>query len=80
MQWPRVPGHEVVGDIVAVHPSVTKYKIGQRVGAGWQRGSCGTCRYCVASRPMGCEQLLAWTTGKSFQDFKRSENTDLVRF
>lgn len=38
IQLPRVPGHEIVGQVVAVHPSETKWKIGQRVGGGWHGG------------------------------------------
>ncbi|KAK7692067.1 hypothetical protein QCA50_005472 [Cerrena zonata] len=44
---PRIPGHEVVGDIVAVHSSETRYKVGDRVGAGWHGGHCFTCDECL---------------------------------
>ena len=61
--FPRIPGHEVVGDIVAAHPDVKNFKIGQRVGAPWQRGFCGTCRFCTAGKPMGCAELSRFSTG-----------------
>ncbi len=36
--WPIVPGHELVGDIVAVGNSVTRFKGGERVGGPWHGG------------------------------------------
>ena len=41
-----VPGHEVVGDVVATGSEVAGYRVGDRVGIAWLRGTCGTCRYC----------------------------------
>ena len=41
-----VPGHEVVGEVVATGRAVTGHQIGDRVGIAWLRGTCGTCRYC----------------------------------
>ncbi|KAM0228717.1 hypothetical protein ACHAP5_011868 [Fusarium lateritium] len=35
---PRVPGHELVGDVVAVGKGVTKYSGGERVGGAWHGG------------------------------------------
>lgn len=44
--YPLVPGHEVIGVVKAVGAKVTKIKVGDRVGYGPQRGSCGSCGYC----------------------------------
>ena len=41
LQYPRVPGHEVIGSIDAVGPGVVGWKPGQRVGVGWYGGSAG---------------------------------------
>jgi D-arabinose 1-dehydrogenase-like Zn-dependent alcohol dehydrogenase len=46
IQYPRVPGHEVVGVIDAVGPGVPRWKPGQRVGVGWNGGYCGYCDNC----------------------------------
>ncbi|KAI0782627.1 GroES-like protein [Abortiporus biennis] len=43
---PRVPGHEVIGDIVSVHPSEQRWKVGDRVGGGWHGGHCTFCEPC----------------------------------
>jgi D-arabinose 1-dehydrogenase-like Zn-dependent alcohol dehydrogenase len=62
--FPHVPGHEVIGDVVAVHPSVKDYKVGDRVGAPWQRGFCEECRFCKAGQKMGCEKIMHYNTGQ----------------
>jgi len=41
-----VPGHEIVGEVTAVGDSVTKFKVGDRVGVGTFVDSCGTCDPC----------------------------------
>jgi D-arabinose 1-dehydrogenase-like Zn-dependent alcohol dehydrogenase len=46
LQYPRVPGHEVAGRIVALGNGVTSWKIGQRVGVGWHGGHCFQCDQC----------------------------------
>ena len=37
-EYPRIPGHEVVGVITQLGIGVTKWKVGQRVGIGWHGG------------------------------------------
>lgn len=54
-KYPLVPGHEVVGTVAAVGAAVAGLAVGQRVGLGWQCGSCGTCEWCAT----GKEQLCA---------------------
>ena len=46
IQYPRVPGHEVVGVIDEVGSSVTEWKLGQRAGVGWHGGQDNTCPSC----------------------------------
>lgn len=43
-----VPGHEVVGEVVAWGDRVgTGFGLGDRVGIGWLRETCGVCRWCL---------------------------------
>ncbi|EWY82783.1 hypothetical protein FOYG_14876 [Fusarium oxysporum NRRL 32931] len=44
--FPRVPGHEAVGDVVAVGDGVRNFRVGERVGGAWHGGHDGTCRSC----------------------------------
>jgi len=46
IQFPRVPGHEVVGIIDEVGAGVTTWTKGQRVGVGWHGGQDNTCVSC----------------------------------
>ncbi len=46
IEYPRVPGHEVVGLIDAVGADVPDWKEGMRVGVGWHGGHCGHCSSC----------------------------------
>ena len=45
--YPLVPGHEVVGRVVAVGDGVNPDLIGQLRGLGWISGSCRHCRWCL---------------------------------
>jgi propanol-preferring alcohol dehydrogenase len=49
-----VPGHEVVGEVVALGPDVTRLRTGQLVGAAWLRSTCGRCRWCRSRRENLC--------------------------
>src|ERR1700755_2028447 len=46
IQYPRVPGHEVVGRIDEIGEGVSVWTKGQRVGVGWHGGHDGTCLSC----------------------------------
>ena len=43
---PIVPGHEVVGRVVAVGEAVDGFGQGDRVGIPWLGSTCGVCWYC----------------------------------
>jgi alcohol/geraniol dehydrogenase (NADP+) len=45
-KYPFIPGHEIVGTVVAVGASVRDRVSGERVGVGWQADSCGICEWC----------------------------------
>jgi len=65
IQYPRVPGHEVIGVIDALGPSVAGWKVGQRVGVGWNGGYCGYCDPCRRGQFFGC-QIAGQTTGVTY--------------
>jgi propanol-preferring alcohol dehydrogenase len=56
IDFPRVPGHEVVGRIDALGESVTGWAVGQRVGVGFLGGHCGHCAHCRRGDFVNCEQ------------------------
>jgi propanol-preferring alcohol dehydrogenase len=55
IQWPRVPGHEVIGRIDALGASVEGWSVGDRVGVGLLGGSCGHCVPCRSGDLVSCE-------------------------
>ena len=50
-----VPGHEVVGRVVARGALVKEFQLGSRVGVPWLGGSCGHCGYCDSGRENLCD-------------------------
>jgi D-arabinose 1-dehydrogenase-like Zn-dependent alcohol dehydrogenase len=55
IQYPRVPGHEIVGVVDAVGQGVVRWKPGQRVGVGWHGGHCGYCDSCSRGDFFACQ-------------------------
>ncbi|MGC1185784.1 MAG: alcohol dehydrogenase catalytic domain-containing protein [Candidatus Acidiferrales bacterium] len=45
--FPRILGHEPVGEIIALGAGVTSRKVGDRVGTAWVAHTCGRCEWCL---------------------------------
>lgn len=56
-QYPMVPGHEIAGTVTKTGSAVKSLREGQRVGVGWESGSCGECEYCLRGEENVC---LEW--------------------
>jgi D-arabinose 1-dehydrogenase-like Zn-dependent alcohol dehydrogenase len=72
IEYPRVPGHEVVGVIDAVGPNVPQWKVGDRVGVGWNGGYCGYCNSCRRGNFFACEtstQVTGVTRDGGYADY-----------
>jgi propanol-preferring alcohol dehydrogenase len=54
---PVIPGHQPVGIVEALGDKVTKFEIGDRVGAAWIYSSCGQCKFCQKGEENLCEQF-----------------------
>ncbi|CAI8924631.1 putative alcohol dehydrogenase AdhA [Pseudomonas sp. IT-P100] len=52
---PRVPGHEIVGEVTEVGADVDPAWIGQRVGVPWLGWTCGECGFCRSGRENLCD-------------------------
>jgi propanol-preferring alcohol dehydrogenase len=51
-----VPGHEVVGIVVAKGPQAKHFAIGQRIGIPWLGKACGHCGFCEMDRENLCDE------------------------
>ncbi|MGV3492839.1 MAG: zinc-dependent alcohol dehydrogenase family protein [Ramlibacter sp.] len=50
-----IPGHEVVGEVVALGPGTNGFSLGTRVGIPWLGHACGTCGFCGSGRENLCD-------------------------
>lgn len=62
--YPAVLGHEAVGRIVAVGAAAKGLAVGQRVGIGWNAGSCMCCRQCMSGDQHLCPQAQPTIVGR----------------
>jgi alcohol dehydrogenase, propanol-preferring len=53
---PLIPGHEIVGQVAALGPSVERISVGDRVGVPWLGSTCGECEFCRTGRENLCAQ------------------------
>jgi D-arabinose 1-dehydrogenase-like Zn-dependent alcohol dehydrogenase len=56
-------GHEGIGIIQEIGSAVTQLKIGDRVGGGYHRGSCGHCKYCLNGQDIWCYERVVFGEG-----------------
>ena len=68
---PVVPGHQVVGRVVARGDRVAAELDGRRVGVAWLHRTCGVCRFCSGARENLCEtpELTGWTVDGGFAEY-----------
>lgn len=55
---PIIPGHEVVGTVVAAGAGCEPRQVGRRVGVPWLGHTCGRCRYCLSGAENLCDDPL----------------------
>lgn len=53
---PVVPGHEVVGTVMAIGAGVQGLQVGDRVGVPWLGWTCGSCDMCRSGHENLCDQ------------------------
>ncbi len=57
-QYPMVPGHEIVGTVMAIGEKVNKYRIGDKVGVGCLIDSCRVCVDCSVGEEQFCDNKI----------------------
>ncbi|GAB3411311.1 zinc-dependent alcohol dehydrogenase family protein [Flindersiella endophytica] len=69
---PVVPGHEVVGEVVAAGAGVADSSVvGSRVGIAWLRHTCGSCAYCLRAQENLCpsSQYTGWDADGGYAEY-----------
>jgi propanol-preferring alcohol dehydrogenase len=67
----RVPGHEVVGEVVERGSEAGRFGLGDRVGIAWLRRTCGRCRMCRTGRENLCREsaYTGWDADGGFAEY-----------
>jgi uncharacterized zinc-type alcohol dehydrogenase-like protein len=68
--FPMVPGHEIAGIVSQVGSSVTKFKVGDRIGVGVFVDSCRTCPSCLKGLQQYCIEGMTGTYNQLERDGK----------
>ena len=68
---PLIPGHEIVGEVVAAGAGVDRFILGQRVGVPWLGWTCGTCAYCRSGQEnlCDCPAFTGYTLDGGFAEY-----------
>lgn len=67
----RVPGHEVVGEVVRAGAGAVRFSEGDRIGIAWLRRTCGHCRACRTGRENLCRasQYTGWDADGGYAEY-----------
>ncbi|ASY15951.1 Cinnamyl alcohol dehydrogenase-like protein [Candidatus Planktophila sulfonica] len=68
--FPMVPGHEIAGTVTSVGSSVTKFKVGDKIGVGVFVDSCRTCENCKQGLQQYCLEGMTGTYNQLERDGK----------
>ena len=68
---PLVPGHEIVGTVIACGERAERFKSGERVGVPWLGWTCGECSYCRSGRENLCDRarFTGYTLDGGYAEF-----------
>ncbi len=68
---PVVPGHEVVGRVVALGEAVSRFAEGDRVGIAWLRHTCGECTWCRRGQENLCpsSRYTGWDEDGGYAEY-----------
>jgi alcohol dehydrogenase, propanol-preferring len=58
LDHPVIPGHQIVGEVDALGPGSSRFRIGERIGIAWLRHTCGDCTFCREGKENLCEGSL----------------------
>ncbi|KAA8732446.1 NAD(P)-dependent alcohol dehydrogenase [Acinetobacter qingfengensis] len=62
-QYPVIPGHEVIGQILRLGSQAKGLEVGQWVGLGWTAETCEHCNACLQGERVFCPDLIPTIVG-----------------
>jgi len=74
-QLPIIPGHEIIGRVIATGQNAKRFAIGDRVGIPWLGRTCGVCTYCKAGMENLCDnpQFTGYTRNGGYAEFTTAD-------
>jgi alcohol dehydrogenase, propanol-preferring len=65
------PGHQIVGEVVALGAGATRFAVGDRIGGAWLRRTCGQCAWCRSGRENLCPDsgYTGWDADGGFAEY-----------
>lgn len=72
---PLVPGHEIIGTVVAAGEYAGKFQIGDRIGIPWLGHTCGVCKFCKKDMENLCDnpKFTGYTIDGGFAEYTLSD-------
>ena len=72
---PLIPGHEIVGHVIAVGENARRFAVGDRVGVPWLGKTCGVCEYCKAGLENLCDapQFTGYTRDGGYAEMTTAD-------
>ena len=58
-QYPVIPGHQVVGEVIKTGANVDEFLPGDIVGVAWIFSACGKCEWCQSGLENLCPDFIA---------------------
>ncbi|OCX54838.1 alcohol dehydrogenase [Mucilaginibacter sp. PPCGB 2223] len=70
-KFPLIPGHEIIGRVVACGSDAGSFKPGDIVGVPWLGYTCGTCKFCLQGRENLCDNagFTGYTINGGFAEY-----------
>lgn len=73
-----MPGHEIIGCVVAAGSTVTKFKTGDVMGVGCMTDACCTCSSCREGEENYCKGPVGCTA--TYNGYMKPQNKDFNTF
>ena len=64
-QYPIIPGHEIIGEVITIGKAVKNVSVGDKVGLGWLSSSCMSCEQCMDGEHHHCPKGEATIVGRN---------------